>query len=117
MCVAEAKKDIFAKVQEALYHDQYSTCAVCDELSPTIALPGEEVSRAYSVSELPAKAFTVLRAEGDLHPELKKQYDVSGLFPQEQARRLEGLLLSPRGVLHTATMHMSNLPYISPREE
>ena len=53
---------ITAEVHLAMYHDEWKTCAVCDERAPSVSLPGRpDTHRLCTPHALPPSAYTTLR--------------------------------------------------------
>jgi hypothetical protein len=84
-------------------------CACCDEFVGFGAscVPEHGVASAlFALSEVPPKAWSAFCCQGNLHPELRAQYDVSGQFAgaadQPWLDRVRASLLSPRGVVTAA---------------
>ena len=62
---AEVLQAIIEEAQRALYHDEWKTCAVCDE-EAELPLPGEgTLFRTLAPSALPPRAFNVLQPRPD----------------------------------------------------
>jgi hypothetical protein len=100
---------MFMQVQAAMYHDQWLTCVVCDERTPSVSLPGERTTHHFvAPAALPNKH--VLEVPPD-HVDnlLIDQYNISLKsddyafdFTDQDAKALAclaSLALSPRGVV------------------